>query len=370
MRTTCLSILIAASALITVSTAVAAPLCGLVVHNSQVGQYSNEITVVIGTDRAGSNSSIVAKEILNTLAKDPNTRINLVDLAKIQKSIFRTDYFATKPAAFVNDFVSPIERAQALIFVVPEYDGAIPGILSYYMNHMRVGLDNKMVSLVGISAGKWGARSALDAFKGTLTHRKAQVLGALQVNLENIDGKIAEGRVSDADSQNRLAQAARELNKNVNKLAGSLAAQKNIAIMARGLRGRATQLSLNSGARFEGRLTQYLTNANQTLSFVQLNGSPGLPVGPIQGLANGWFKKPEIVSRHFKQGQNVQLEYESGVQVSGQVKSLNTDSHGVLTSVTLRNARVQLGTRQLIDTNLNEYDLFVADYIENLSPAE
>lgn len=369
MRTTCLSILMA-SALLTATAASAAPMCGLVVHNSQVGQYSNEITVVIGTDRAGSNSSIVAKEILNVLAKDPNTRINLVDLAKLPKSIFRTDYFAAKPPAFVNDFVSPIERSQALIFVVPEYDGAIPGILSYYMNHMRVGLDNKMVSLVGISAGKWGARSALDAFKGTLTHRKAQVLGALQVNLENIDGKISDGRVSDADSQSRLAHATGELNRNVNRLSGSMTAQKNIAIMARGLRGRATQLTLNTGVKIEGRLVQYLTNANQTLSFIQLNGSAGLPVGPVKGLSNGWFKRPEVVSRQVKQGQNVQLDYESGVKVSGRVKSLNTDSRGQLTSVTLTNARVQLGTRQLIDVNLNEYDLFVADYIESLSPAE
>ncbi len=370
MRTNRLSYSILLLGLVAIQSVNAAPLCRLVLHNSQASSYSNEITVVVGTDRPGSNSSVVANEILKTLAADPNIRINLVDLAKLPKSIFKSDYFATKPAGFVNDFVNPIERAQALIFVVPEYDGAIPGILSYYMNHMRVGLDNKMVSLVGISSGKWGARAALDAFKGTLTHRKAQVMGALQVNIENIDGKVTDGRVSDTDSINRLAHSARELNKNVNRLPGSLSGQKNIAIMARGLRGRATQLTLNSGVKIEGRLNQYLTNSNQTLSFVQLNGSAGIPVGPVKDMAPGWFKKSDVVSSRFKQGHNVQLQYESGVTVSGQVKSLNIDSHGQLTSVTLRQARVQLGDRQLIDTNLNEYDLFVADYIESLSPAE
>lgn len=370
MRNTWLTYLIAASALLSVTTVSAVPLCGLVVHNSQTSSYANEITVVIGTDRVGSNSSIVAKEILNTLSKDTNTRINLIDLAKLPASMFRSDYFAAKPPAFMNDFVNPIERSQALIFVVPEYDGAIPGILSYYMNHMRLGLDGKMVSLVGISSGKWGARAALDAFKGTLTHRKAQVLGGLQVNIENIDGKISEGRVSDVDSQNRLAQAARELNKNVNKLPGSLSAQKNIAIMARGLRGRATHLQLNTGVQLQGRLNQYLTNANQTLSFIQLNGSAGIPVGAIKGLSTGWFKKPELVASRFKQDQSIQLEYESGVTVRGHVKSLNVDGRGQLISVTLKQARVQLGTRLLVDQNLNEYDLFVADYIESLSPAE
>ncbi len=370
MRTSWLSYFILISGLIGVHSANAAPLCRLVVHNSQAGSYSNEITVVIGTDRAGSNSSIVANEILKTLSADPNTRINLVDLAKLPKSIFKTDYFASKPAGFINDFVNPIERAQALIFVVPEYDGAIPGILSYYMNHMRVGLDNKMVSLVGISSGKWGARAALDAFKGTLTHRKAQVLGALQVNIENIDGKVSDGRVSDTDSVNRLANATRELNKNVNKLPGSLSSQKNTAIMARGLRGRPAQLTLNSGVKLEGRLNQYLTNSNQTLSFVQLNGSAGIPVGAVKGMTPGWFNKSDVVSTRFKQGHNVQLEYESGITVSGQVKSLNVDHRGQLTSITLRQAHVQLGNRQLIDTNLNEYDLFVADYVESLSPAE
>lgn len=101
----------------------------------------------------------------------------------------------------MRDFSDPITRASSLIFVIPEYDGTVPGILSYFMNHTNAPIDKKSVGLVGISAGRWGARQVLDAFKGTLTHRGARVLGDFQINIPGVDSKIQEGRVSDTDIQ-------------------------------------------------------------------------------------------------------------------------------------------------------------------------
>ncbi|MGZ3692506.1 MAG: NADPH-dependent FMN reductase, partial [Pseudobdellovibrio sp.] len=192
------------SALLLYKISFAANACFPMVHNSQLPANTPEVTVIIGTDRQGSNSAIVSKAILSQLAAQNNVRINLVDLAKLPKSIFKSDYFAKKPAEFTKNFVEPIDQASALVFVIPEYDGAVPGILSYFMNHVRVPLAEKQVALVGLSAGRWGARSALDSFKGTLTHRAARVLGDLQINIENVDAKISEQNITDPETNRRI----------------------------------------------------------------------------------------------------------------------------------------------------------------------
>ena len=64
------------------------------VHNSQASTYAREVTVVIGTDRQGSKSALVAAELVAQLTSDPTVRVNLVDLAKLPKSVFKSDYFA------------------------------------------------------------------------------------------------------------------------------------------------------------------------------------------------------------------------------------------------------------------------------------
>lgn len=55
----------------------AAPMCRVMVHNSQATAYAPEITVVISTDRKNSNTMVVSKELLKHLAQNPNARINV-----------------------------------------------------------------------------------------------------------------------------------------------------------------------------------------------------------------------------------------------------------------------------------------------------
>ncbi|MBY0555162.1 NAD(P)H-dependent oxidoreductase [bacterium] len=358
------------------------------VHNSQASIYAPEITVVISTDRKNSNTMVVSKELLKHLAQNPNARINVVDLAKLPQSMFKADYFEKKSPFFENNFVKPIVNTDGIIFVIPEYDGAVPGILSYYMNHMRASLSKKQIALVGISAGRWGARSPLDAFKGTLTHRGGRVLGDIQVNIEFVESKVEQSQLTNPDAKSRLGMLATELTKSLNLSPGAIPTQKNLGMIAAGAKDKKAQVLLNNSNAVEGVFSNYVLNDNGTLSYVQFSGPTkiknkdviipgqdvnvhdlgyGMPVGAIKGFKKEWYKKPNIESTGLKIGERVKLEYESGIVVNGQLKNMTFDTDGNLLVLTFSDVTVKNGSNFLFQKDWGDFDIAVADYIEQIT---
>lgn len=366
----------------------AAPMCRVMVHNSQATAYAPEITVVISTDRKNSNSAIVGQELIKQLTQNPNARINVIDLALLPQSMFKSDYFEKKSASFEKNFVTPIVKADGIIFVIPEYDGAVPGILSYYMNHMRSSLSKKQIALVGLSAGKWGARSPLDAFKGTLTHRGGRVLGDIQVNIENIETKVENSQLTHADSKSRLDLLARELTKSLNLSPGAVPTQKNLALIAASAKDKKAEILLNNSNAVEGLFANYVLNENGTLSYVQFSGPTkiknkdavipgqdtnvhnlgyGMPVGAIKGFKKEWYKKANFEATGLKIGQSIKLEYESGIVVNGKIKNLTFDADGNLLVITFNDVSVKNGSNFLFQKEWGDFDIAVADHIEQIT---
>lgn len=366
----------------------AAPLCRVMVHNSQATAYAPEITVVISTDRKNSNSAVVSKELLKHLTQNPNARINVVDLAKLPQSMFKADYFEKKSPFFENNFVKPIVNADGIIFVIPEYDGAVPGILSYYMNHMRASLSKKQIGLVGISAGRWGARAPLDAFKGTLTHRGGRVLGDIQVNIEFVEAKVENSQLTNADAKSRLSILATELTKSLNLSPGAVPAQKNLGMIAAAAKDKKAQVLLNNSNAVEGLFSNYVLNENGTISYIQFSGPTkiknkdvvipgqdvnvhdlgyGMPVGAIKGFKKEWHKKSNLESTGLKIGERIKLEYESGIVVNGKLKNMTYDTEGNLLVLTFSDVNVKNGSEFLFQKDWGDFDIAVADHIEQIT---
>lgn len=375
-------------------TAVAANFCRALINSSQKSAYASEITVIVGTDRKASKSSLIAKEVLKQLQQNPHVVINLVNLTDLPKNIFKSDYFEGKSASFTKNFVSPIERSQAIIFVIPEYDGAVPGVLSYYLNHMRTSFDKKYVALIGLSAGKWGARAALDAFKGTITHRQGRVLGDLQVNIENIENKTTANEVTDIDTLKRIQISVQELIKTLNMADESANKQMSLAQLAMLMRNSSVSIKLNNDITIEGNLNNLLLNENLTPAYIQMSGPTrlkqnqqviegqdtnvhasgyGMPIGAIHGYPKNWYKKsnlPFTIAKGLKLSSKIKLTFESGIIVSGTVKNLTYDSNGNLLIITFTDASVKKGQEVLFDKNWGDFDMAVGDYIEKITPTQ
>ena len=133
------------------------------------------ITLVVGTNRPESKSSIVAstlKEKLESHGQDSQV-LNLTDLPK---DFIFSDMYGSRSEEFqkiVDQFIIGVDK---FIFVIPEYNGGFPGVLKSFIDCVEPALMNhKKAALIGVSSGRAGGLRAMDQFTNVLNYLKVNV---------------------------------------------------------------------------------------------------------------------------------------------------------------------------------------------------
>lgn len=167
------------------------------------------LTLIIGTNRPGSNTRKVAaqvEEIYASLA----VPLHVLDLAKLPPEIFAPASYADKPRSFAP-FSEAILKSTGLIVVTPEYNGSMPGVLKYFIDMLKFpeSFEKRPVCFVGLGAGVWGALRPVEQLQAIFGYRNAFNYPE-RVFLPRIDELLdAQGRLNEPDMVNRLrAQAA------------------------------------------------------------------------------------------------------------------------------------------------------------------
>ncbi|MCL4180025.1 MAG: NAD(P)H-dependent oxidoreductase [Verrucomicrobia bacterium] len=167
------------------------------------------ITLVVGTNRPGSNTRKIALEV-RRLYTELGAELGWVDLAELPAGIFAPGAYATKPADF-EPFSQAILRASGLIIVTPEYNGGFPGVLKYFIDMLKFpeSFERRPVCFVGLSAGVWGALRPLEQLQQLFLYRGAHIYPE-RVYLPKIGDMLDAGdRLTQSDVVERLrAQAA------------------------------------------------------------------------------------------------------------------------------------------------------------------
>jgi chromate reductase len=167
------------------------------------------ITLIVGTNRPGSNTRKVAahiEEIYATL-KVP---LQVLDLAKLPPEIFSPASYAEKPKSF-QPFADAILQSAGLHVVTPEYNGSLPGVLKYFIDMLKFpeSFEERPVCFTGLSAGVWGALRPVEQLQSIFAYRNAHNF-PVRVFLPQINNLLdGAGRLKDAELVVRLqAQAA------------------------------------------------------------------------------------------------------------------------------------------------------------------
>ncbi len=133
------------------------------------------ITMIVGTNRPGSNTRRVANHIeeIYTALKTP---LRVLDLAKLPPEIFSPASYAEKPKAF-HPFANAVLEASGLVVVTPEYNGSIPGILKYFIDMLEFpeSFEKRPVCFVGLAAGLWGALRPVEQLQAIFGYRNAHI---------------------------------------------------------------------------------------------------------------------------------------------------------------------------------------------------
>jgi NAD(P)H-dependent FMN reductase len=166
------------------------------------------ILIVSGTNRPASNALKISR-ILEGHYAACGTVARIYSLAEMPSAVFDGSAYAAKPAAFALQQQQVLD-AGGLHIVTPEYNGSFPGVLKYWIDMLKFpeSFDRKPVAFTGESAGIWGAIRSIEQLQMIFGYRNAHVFPD-RVFIPGINQKLdAEGRLTDAAIDERLAKQA------------------------------------------------------------------------------------------------------------------------------------------------------------------
>ena len=166
------------------------------------------ITLIVGTNRPGSNTRKIARHLEEFYAglKVP---FRVLDLAELPQEIFLPSSYAEKPASFAR-FSEGVLQSSGLHIVTPEYNGSLPGVLKYFIDMLKFpeSFERRPVCFTGVAAGIWGALRPVEQLQAIFGYRNAYLYPE-RVFMPGV-GKLldANGRVQDAELLARLGKQA------------------------------------------------------------------------------------------------------------------------------------------------------------------
>jgi NAD(P)H-dependent FMN reductase len=115
------------------------------------------IPVILGTARKGRASENVARFVLGEVAKREGVETGLIDIRELKLST-DDEGESMKDA----DFSAQMNRADALVVVVPEYNHGYPGLLKHALDTNLKEYIHKAVGVCGVSAGGFGGTRVVE----------------------------------------------------------------------------------------------------------------------------------------------------------------------------------------------------------------
>jgi NAD(P)H-dependent FMN reductase len=131
------------------------------------------ITIIVGTNRAGSLSAQVAAFVA-TVYDQLNVENKVLDVAELPPETFSPEAYVDKPARVI-EFTDQILASSGLVVVTPEYNGSMAGALKLFIDMLPFpeSFEDRPVSYIGISAGQFGALRPVEHLQQVFGYRNA-----------------------------------------------------------------------------------------------------------------------------------------------------------------------------------------------------
>jgi chromate reductase len=162
------------------------------------------ITLIVGTNRPGSNTRKVAAQ-LEEIYAELKVPLNVLDMAKLPPEIFSPTSYAEKPKSF-QPFADAVLQSTGLHIVTPEYNGSVPGVLKYFIDMLKFpeSFEHKPVCFTGLAAGIWGALRPVEQLQAIFGYRNAHIFPT-RVFMPQIYNLLDDtGKIKDAELLGRL----------------------------------------------------------------------------------------------------------------------------------------------------------------------
>ncbi len=164
------------------------------------------IPVILGTTRQGRMSAHAAELIRNELSKRLAIDTELIDIAKLSLPTQDAGQAIKDPR-----FAAAMNKADALVLVVPEYNHGIPGLLKHVLDSCLKEYIHKAVGIAGVSAGPFGGARAIENLLPVL-RELGLVTIFWDVNFSNVQKTFSrQGKLLDETFIRRIEKFLNEL---------------------------------------------------------------------------------------------------------------------------------------------------------------
>lgn len=175
------------------------------------------ITIFSGTNRKNNRSKIVATKIYDFLKANTDEEVLFFSLEDLPTDFAHQDMYSpagqSKALAAIQDkYLIP---ATKLYFVVPEYNGGIPGILKLFLDACSIREyaasfhGGKKAALVGVAAGRSGGLRGLEYMTGFLNYLKINVLPN-KLPVSTIEHLLTDDQLTDEGTLKALEAQVKE----------------------------------------------------------------------------------------------------------------------------------------------------------------
>ncbi len=155
------------------------------------------ITLISGTNRSNSRTEFVA-DVYKSCLDNKQVAHKYLKLTQLPPSFLHNDMYADKASSFMAIQETYMFSASKFIFIAPEYNGSIPGILKLFIDGCNVkdAFHNKKACLMGVAAGRAGNIRGLDHMTGIMQHVKVTVMPHI-IPASSIEKHITDNKLSD-----------------------------------------------------------------------------------------------------------------------------------------------------------------------------
>lgn len=163
--------------------------------------------VISGTDRADSNTLKVSK-FIQSLYQQAGEQVGLIDLCEVRHELTSGPHYGKNQPASLQAELDKVTDSEGLIVVCPEYNGSMPGILKYYIDHLKFpdAFEYRPVCFVGLG-GRFGGLRPVEHLQQIFGYRNAFIYPQ-RVFLINVFKVMQEGALNDSEMRDLLKSQA------------------------------------------------------------------------------------------------------------------------------------------------------------------
>lgn len=166
------------------------------------------ITVISGTNRKGSNSLKIAKQLAG-FYRELEAEAQVLDLQELPPEALDPGAYWEKPES-VKPFIQQVMDSDGLVLVVPEYNGSFPGVLKLFIDLLPFpeAFDQRPACYIGISAGQFSGLRPVEQLQQVFGYRNAYNFPP-RTFIAGVGKKIGEdGLLNDEELVERLKKQA------------------------------------------------------------------------------------------------------------------------------------------------------------------